>query len=139
MKWAVAIQEMVGITLAQTVSAGFDAPARDANRYETLNLHTHLIERPNSSFLLEVSGDSMVEAGINSGDTIVVDRSLLPRAGDIVVATLDGDFTVKYYRKDQQGRVCLEAGNSTMYTAPVYPQQEMQIVGVVLASFRKYR
>jgi SOS-response transcriptional repressor LexA len=139
MECTIVSEEVVEISLVQTVSAGFDAPARDANRYETLNLHTHLIERPNSSFLLEVSGDSMVEAGINSGDTIVVDRSLVPRMGDIVVATLDGDFTVKYYRKDQQGRVCLEAGNKTMYTQPVYPQQEMQIVGVVLASFRKYR
>jgi SOS-response transcriptional repressor LexA len=130
---------LIWIPLSQKISAWFDAPARDENRYEQLNLHTHLIERPNSTFLLEVSWDSMIEWWIKSWDTVIVDRSLLPRVDDVVVASIDGDFTLKWYSKDIQGKVCLIAGNKEMYPEPFYPTEEMCIIGVVVSSFRKYR
>lgn len=130
---------LIWIPLSQKISAGFDTQAKDKNRYELLNLHTYLIERPNSTFLLEVSGDSMIDWGINSGDTVVVDRSLLPRTDDVVVASIDGDFTLKFYSKDAQGKVCLLAGNKDKYHEPFYPSEEMTIIGIVVSSFRKYR
>lgn len=134
-----ATDELIGIPLAQSIRAGFDAPARDANRYEKLNLHTHLIERPNSTFLLDVEGDSMIDAGIQPGDSVVVDRSLDPQPGDVVVAVIDDAYTLKFFAKDPEGRVCLLAGNRARYSEPFYPTEEMTIIGVVLSSFRKYR
>jgi len=134
-----ATDNLIGIPLAQTVPAGFDAPSRDENRYESINLNSYLIERPNSTFLLEVSGDSMMDAGITPGDKVVVDRSLTARDGDVVVATIDGAFTLKYLSKDKKGKVALLAANKTRYKDPLFPSESMEIVGVVISSFRKYR
>jgi SOS-response transcriptional repressor LexA len=129
---------LIGVPLAQTIAAGFDAPARDANRYTTLNLHTYLIEKPHTTFLLEVTWDSMVEAGILSGDTVIIDRAMPIRSGDIVVAHIDDEYTLKYFHKDAQGRVSLVAANHKTFTDPLYPDQELAIVGVVVGTFRKY-
>jgi SOS-response transcriptional repressor LexA len=68
-----------------------------------------------------------------------VDRSLSPRIDDVVVASIDGDFTLKWYSKDTQGKVCLIAGNKDKYAEPFYPHEEMSIIGIVVSSFRKYR
>lgn len=68
-----------------------------------------------------------------------MDRSLLPRVDDVVVASIDGDFTLKYYTKDDHGKVCLLACNQEKYQEPFYPTEEMTIIGIVVASFRKYR
>ncbi len=134
-----ATDALIGIPLAQTVPAGFDAPSRDENRYESINLNSYLIERPNSTFLLEVSGDSMLDAGITPGDKVIVDRSLTARDGDVVVATIDGAFTLKYLSKDKKWKVALLAANKTRYKDPLFPSESMEIVGVVISSFRKYR
>jgi SOS-response transcriptional repressor LexA len=119
---------LIGVPLAQTIAAGFDAPARDANRYTTLNLHTYLIEKPQTTFLLEVTGESMIEAGILSGDTVIVDRAMPIRSGDIVVAQIDYEFTLKYFHKDAQGRVSLLAANHHQFTDPLYPDETLEII-----------
>ncbi len=134
-----ATDRLIGIPLAQSVPAWFDAVHRDENRYESINLNSYLIERPNSTFLLEVSGDSMIDAGITPGDKVVVDRSLRARDGDVVVATIDGAFTLKYFSKDKKGKISLVAANKDRYKDPFFPSQEMEVVGVVISSFRKYR
>ena len=76
------------------VKAGFPSPAEDYIE-ERLDLNEHLIQHPNATFFVRVSGESMLNAGIQDGDTLVVDKSLDARDGDIVIAALDGDFTVK--------------------------------------------
>ena len=76
------------------VPAGFPSPADDYIE-NTLDLNDFLIEHPAATFFVRVTGDSMTGAGINSGDILIVDRALTPRSGSIVVAILNGEFTVK--------------------------------------------
>lgn len=76
------------------VPAGFPSPADDYIE-NTLDLNDFLIEHPAATFFVRVAGDSMTGAGINSGDILIVDRALTPRSGSIVVAILNGEFTVK--------------------------------------------
>lgn len=131
--------KLIGIPLAQSVPAGFDPSLGEENRYESINLNSYLIDSPNSTFLLEVSGDSMIDAGVTPGDKVVVDRSLHARNGDMVVATIDGAFTLKYFSKDKKGKVALVAANKARYKDPIFPNESMEIIGVVTSSFRKYR
>lgn len=76
------------------IAAGFPSPADDYIE-NTLDLNDYLIEHPAATFFVRVTGDSMIGAGINSGDILIVDRALTPRKGSIVVAILNGEFTVK--------------------------------------------
>jgi DNA polymerase V len=83
------------------VKAGFPNPAEEAGGF-ALDLNDYLIKRPISTYYLRVEGDSMTGAGITSGDLVVVDKALEPRSGDIVVAAVDGDFTLKRLKKQSQ-------------------------------------
>ena len=76
------------------ISAGFPSPAED-NIELSLDLNKLVVNHPSSTFFVRVEGESMSGAGILSGDMLVVDRSITPKSGDIVVAVLDGEFTVK--------------------------------------------
>ena len=94
-----------------SVRAGFPSPAEDF-AIQRLELGDLLIEHPQASFLLRVAGPSMRELGIDDGDLVVVDRALRPRHGQIVVAVIEGDFTIKKLFKTA-GMVRLKAGNPT--------------------------
>src|ERR1039457_1869425 len=80
------------------IKAGFPSPAEDYLD-KRLDLNEHLIKHPASTFFVKVKGDSMIGAGINSGDILIVDRSLEPKDKRIVVAVVNGDFTVKRISK----------------------------------------
>ncbi|HPC48368.1 MAG TPA: translesion error-prone DNA polymerase V autoproteolytic subunit, partial [Deltaproteobacteria bacterium] len=80
------------------VSAGFPSPA-DAFVDGRLDLNEHLVAHPAATFFVRVEGTSMIDAGIHPGDILIVDRALEPRNGSVVVAVLDGEFTVKRYRR----------------------------------------
>lgn len=82
---------------AEAVAAGFPSPAEDYVTSE-INLSEELICHPAATFLVRVAGDSMLDAGISDGDELIVDRSLTPQDGDVVVAVVDGEFTVKTFR-----------------------------------------
>ncbi len=113
-----------------TVAAGFPSPADDD--IETgIDLNEALIRHPSSTFFLRVSGDSMIEAGIQHGDLLVVDRSLEPRPGLIVVAVLDGAFTLKRLVR-HQGRLRLEAANSAYPPLELHQCGDVQIWGVAI-------
>lgn len=79
---------------ASAVSAGFPSPAEDYLD-RALDLNEHLIQNPASTFFVRVAGDSMLNAGIFPGDLLIVDKSLSPRTGQVVIATIDGELTVK--------------------------------------------
>lgn len=79
---------------AESIPAGFPSPAQDYEEAR-LDLNEHIILRPEATFLLRVKGHSMIEANIRDGDIVVVDRSLAPRHGHIVIAEVDGGFTIK--------------------------------------------
>jgi DNA polymerase V len=80
------------------IRAGFPNPAEEAGGL-ALDLNDYLVKHPVSTYYLRVEGDSMTGAGIATGDIVVVDKSLQPRSGDIVVAAVDGDFTLKRLKK----------------------------------------
>jgi SOS-response transcriptional repressor LexA len=84
---------------------------------------------------LKVSGDSMIGEGIKPGDLVIVDRGKEPKNGDVIIAEVDGEWTMKYFRK-QGSTVVLESANPQY--PPVKPQSELRVAGVVTAVIRKY-
>jgi DNA polymerase V len=95
-----------------------------------IDLNEELIRNPAATFLVRVKGESMRDAGIHSGDTLIVDRSVTPADRQIVVAMIDGEFTVKRFRK-ANGRILLEAANSSFEPIEVGEDQELTIWGAV--------
>lgn len=116
------------------VAAGFPSPAEEELR-DIISFDEYLINRPESSFILKVSGDSMIGEGIKPGDLVIVDRGKEPKNGDVIVAEVDGEWTMKYFRK-RGGTILLEAANPRY--PPVKPQLELRVAGVVTAVIRKY-
>ncbi len=117
------------------VEAGFPSPADDYVE-TTLDLNETLIENEASTFFVRVSGRSMTDVGIHDGDTIVVDRSLEPTDGDVVVAALDGELTVKRYRV-RSGQPLLVPESEGHDPIPVEPGQSFVVWGVVTRSIHE--
>ncbi len=118
------------------VSAGFPSPAQDYVE-QTLDLNQLCIHRPAATFFVRVEGESMIDAGIFADDILVVDRSIKPQHGDIVVAQVDSEFTVK--------ELCLQPTVQLLPRNRAYPaiqfanDAELQIFGVVTNVIRKMR
>jgi len=110
------------------VSAGFPSPADDHLEMK-LDLNSYLIKHPAATFFVRASGDSMVNAGIHSGDLLIVDKSIEPCDGKIVIAALDGELTVKRLYK-RGGEIKLFAENAA-YPPINITEQDMVIWGVV--------
>jgi SOS regulatory protein LexA len=117
-----------------SVAAGFPSPAEEELR-DIISFDEYLVTRPESSFLLKVSGDSMTGEGIMEGDLVIVERGRDAKNGDIVVAEVDGEWTLKYFRKEGKN-VILEAANPKYQ--PIRPKSELRLGGVVTAVIRKY-
>jgi repressor LexA len=118
-----------------TVEAGFPSPAEE-ELADTLSLDELLIQNPEATFLLKVSGDSMSEAGILPGDMVLVDKGQVPKSGDIVIAEVDGEWTMKFLRKRGDSVTLIPANP---HYKPIKPKKELKIAGVVTAVVRKYR
>jgi SOS regulatory protein LexA len=118
-----------------TVEAGFPSPAEE-ELADTMSLDDLLIQNPQATFLLKVSGDSMTEAGILPGDMVIVDKGKTPKSGDIVIAEVDGAWTMKYLKK-RGADVTLIPANPKY--KPIRPKKELKIAGVVTAAVRKYK
>lgn len=123
-----------GIPLVGNVAAGLPVSAEESGR-DVVSMDEYLVAKPDSSFLLRVTGDSMIGAGIMDGDLVIVERNRTPKNGDIVLAEVDGQWTMKYFRRTG-GEVVLEAANPAYPT--IYPKEELKIGGVITASVRKY-
>lgn len=124
------------LPLADTaVQAGFPSPANDYIE-KTLDLNELMIQHPAATFFVRVSGDSMIDAGIQSGDILVVDRSVEPANGKIVVAVVDGEFTVKRLIK-RQGKILLRAENSRFPDLSIDPDSDFEVWGVVMYVIHK--
>lgn len=117
-----------------SIQAGFPSPEEEALR-DIMSMDEYLIPRPNSSFLLEVSGDSMTGEGIMEGDLVIVERGREPKTGDVVIAEVDGEWTLKYFKK-RNGQITLEAANPKYPV--IRPKTELRLGGVVTAVVRKY-
>lgn len=117
------------------VPAGFPSPADDHIDNE-IDLVSHLVKRPASTFVMQIAGDSMKGAGMVNGDYIVVDKSITPKCGQIVVAVLDGDMTVKYFKK-QNGQYSLIAANPNYKPIIINQENPPEVFGVVVGVVRK--
>ncbi len=116
-----------------TVEAGFPSPAEE-EMADTLSLDDWLLEDKESSFMLKVSGNSMVDAGIMPGDMVILSRRRQAKNGDIVVAEVDKQWTIKYFEKKGE-RVVLKPANRSF--KPIVPREELRVAGVVTAVIRK--
>ena len=123
------------VKILGTVEAGFPSPAEE-ELVDTLSLDELLIQNREATFLLKVSGDSMSGAGILPGDMVIVDKGQTPKSGDIVIAEVDGQWTMKYLRKRKDDVTLLPA--NPRYK-PIKPKNELKIAGVVTAVVRKYK
>ena len=110
------------------VEAGFPSPAEDYIDCN-LDLNEYLIRNPAATYFVRVSGDSMTGAGIHDGDLLIVDRAAEPRDGDIVIAALLGELTLKRIRK-RDGKVLLVPDNHAYPPIEVGEEDEFQIWGV---------
>ncbi len=119
-----------------SVVAGFPSPAEQYQE-TPLDLNELLVRRPAATFFVKVSGDSMVGAGIRDGDLLVVDRSLRPASGDVIIAAVDGEFTVKTYRRDKNG-VRLEPANENFPVIRLKSGQELDYFGKVTACIHRF-
>ncbi len=112
------------------IKAGFPSPADDYLD-KKLDLNEHLIKHPASTFFVKVKGDSMINAGINSGDILIVDRSLEPKDKRIVVAVVNGDFTVKRISK-KGDQLSLLAENPKYPAIEIKDGMDFEVWGVVI-------
>ncbi len=111
------------------VVAGFPSPAEDYIEGK-LDLNKHLIKHPAATFFVKVTGDSMIEAGIHSGDILIVDRSLEPTDKKVVIAVVDGNLTVKRLRK-KKNKVFLVPENGKSEPLQIENETSCEIWGVV--------
>ena len=117
------------------VEAGFPSPAEEA-MLDTITLDDWLVRDQDSTYMLQVKGDSMMDAGILGGDYILVERTDDAKVGEIVVAELDGDWTLKYLRKDRKGQYYLQPANKAY--SDMYPEGDLRVAARLIASVRKY-
>ena len=122
--------------LSDAISAGFPSPADDYTE-ENIDLNDHLISNPFSTFFLRVKGDSMINAGIQDKDLIIVDKSLTAKPGDIIIAMIDGEFTIKRL-SIRNNELYLKAENHTYPDFKFKNHIDIQIWGVVVYSIHSY-
>ncbi len=123
------------IRVLGTVEAGFPTAAEE-ELADTMSLDDFLIKNREKTFMLKVKGDSMIEAGIMPGDMVLVERTNDARLGDIVIAEVDREWTMKYLQK-KNGKAILLPGNPKY--SPIMPKEELKIGAVVRAVIRRYQ
>ena len=122
--------------LNDSVSAGFPSPADDYTE-ENIDLNEHLISNPFSTFFLRVKGESMINAGIKDKDLIIVDKSLTAKPGNIIIAMIDGEFTIKRLSV-KNDELYLKAENHNYPDFRFKNHIDVQIWGVVIYSIHSY-
>jgi SOS regulatory protein LexA len=122
------------LRLLGSITAGQPFPQHQQD-HESLVLDDYLVSNWQASYLLRIYGDSMIEAGIREGDLAVIDGARQPRNGDLVAACLDGEWTLKQFKKAGHTYVLLPANKRYL---PLYPRKELTIGGVVTSVIRKY-
>ena len=122
--------------LNDSVSAGSPSPADDYTE-ENIDLNEHLISNPFSTFFLRVKGESMINAGIKDKDLIIVDKSLIAKPGNIIIAMIDGEFTIKRL-SIKNDELYLKAENHNYPDFSFKNHINVQIWGVVIYSIHSY-
>lgn len=122
------------VRILGSIKAGFPSPTEEEFQ-DTISLNDYLIEKKEATYLLEVDGDSMIDAHIEDGDMVIAERTTVARDGQIVIAEVDGEFTMKYFRR-KLDKVWLEPANKNY--EPIYPERELKIAAIVKGVIRKY-
>jgi len=122
------------IPLLGLVKAGFPSDVGEESR-DMVNLDDYLVTKKENTYMLEVDGDSMIDAHIADGDMVLVEKANKANDGDIVIADVDGEFTMKYFKKSGD-KVWLEPANKDF--KPIYPTTYLNITAIVKAVIRKY-
>ncbi len=122
------------IQMAGYVTAGLPASVEE-ELVDTVNLDDMLIKNKPLTYMLEVDGDSMIDAHIEKGDMVLVEKANTARDMQIVIAEVDGEFTMKYFRKKGE-RAWLEPANKNY--KPIYPEHSLNVIAVLKAVIRKY-
>ena len=122
--------------LVSSVRAGHPAPVEDLIP-EGLLIDEYLVDAPSRTILLSVKGESMTGAGLLPSDIVIVKRGAPARPGDVVIALVDGEYTIKYLAVDEAGGFYLKSGNPAF--ADIRPQHDLELYGVVVGQFRKYQ
>lgn len=123
------------IPMLGSVKAGFPADVAEEIK-DTINIDEYLINKNENSYMLTVDGDSMIDAHITDGDMVLVEKTNTAKDGQIVIANVDGEFTMKYFKKDKDNKVWLLPANKNY--KPIYPKMYLNIIAVVKAVIRKY-
>lgn len=126
----------VGVPLLGLVEAGFPSAAEE-ELLDVMDFDEYLVPNKESTYILKVKGDSMIDAGIHPGDMVVVERRASYKPGQIVIAMIDGEYAMKFLRRDRKsGDHFLEPANAKY--KPIYPSQTFRVEAVVTAVVRKY-
>jgi len=120
--------------VADSVRAGLPQPAND-QLHDVLTIDEFLIEKPSRTVLVRVKGDSMIDAGVHEGDIVVVEKRTGANIGDMVIAIVDDEFTLKHLDRDRDGFL-LRPANAAY--APIRARDSFEIFGVVVGLIRKY-
>jgi DNA polymerase V len=120
------------------VAAGFPSPADD-HVEKRLDLNEYLIKQADATFFVRIKGESMIDAGIFDNDVAIVDRSRVASVGDVVLAVVDGEFTIKSLAKSKDGTPRLLPANSKFSPIEILEGMQFEIWGVVTGSVRKFK
>ena len=133
-------QKRLNLRLASGLKAGFPSPADDY-MHESLDFNRDLIRNPESTFYGQVEGDSMIDVGINDGDIAVIDRSIEARDGDIVVAYVNDEFTIKFLdlTNRAQGYIELRPANKNFQPIRIEADDDFEVWGVVVWTIKNWR
>ncbi len=121
--------------IEQGISAGFPSPADDFKEIR-ISLDSELVKNKDATFYARVSGESMIEAGLDDGDLLVIDRSLNPQNGKIAICMIDGEFTVKRIIK-KGNKLFLKPENKNYDVIEINPENELSIWGIVTFVIKK--
>lgn len=121
------------VPLLGSVKAGFPSDVTEVR--DSMNIENFLIDKTKDSYILEVDGDSMIDAHIADGDMVIVEKANKAKDGEIVIAEIDGEWTMKYWR-EKGSKAWLEPANKNF--KPMYPEQSLRVAARVKAVIRKY-
>lgn len=133
-------ESKLALALAPTIKAGFPSPADDY-LHDSLDFNRDMIKNPEATFYGRVSGDSMINAGICDGDIAVIDRSLQPMDGNVIVAFVNGEFTIKYLdlKHKEEGYIELKPANSNYSPIRIDVEDNFRVWGVVVWTIKQWR
>ena len=133
-------QEKLELPIAEGLKAGFPSPAEDYS-HETIDFNRDLIRNPEATFYGRVEGDSMIDAGICDGDIAVIDRSIEPMDGDVVVGYINEEFTIKYLdlKHRSEGYIELLPANRNFKPIRIDADDDFEVWGVVIWTIKNWR